>query len=177
VSLPRVLAVVVLLAAVAGCDDSPLFRPTAGQAGRACQAVEYDVVEAALGVRFDTANAAQVDDAYSCELSQAGQPFPDLAITLAGSPADELIFQTTVEPSGTTPVENLGRRAYQLTVAPATDPAPSGPGMQVGWLSAAPRIVTLRYTSPAGASPEEVAAMAPRLVEFARAIEAQIVTG
>ena len=176
-SLPRVLAVVVLLAAVAGCDDSPLFRPTAGQAGRACQAVEYDVVEAALGVRFDTANAAQVQDSYSCVLSQAGQSFPDLTVTLAGSAVDELIFQTTVEPSGTTPLENLGRRAYQLSLPPAGDPTPSGPGVQVGWLSAAPRIVTLRYTWPAGASAEEVAALTPRLVEFARAIETQIVAG
>ena len=175
--LPRVLAAVALLSVAAGCGNDGPSRPPASQAGRACQAAEYDLVEAALGVRFDTADAARVDETYSCVLSQAGRSFPDLTVTLSASAADELIFQTTATPSGSTAVENLGRRAYQIALPPAGDPVPSGPAVQVGWLSAAPQIMTLRYTWDVGATDQDVATLTPLLVDFARGVETRIVAG
>ena len=49
--------------------------------------------------------------------------------------------------------------------------------MQVGWLSTAPQIMTLRYTWDVGATDQDVASLTPLLVDFARGVEAHIVAG
>jgi hypothetical protein len=167
----------VLVFAVAGCgSQGHLDTNRASTAGVACQLVEYDVVSSALGVRFDTADAAQVDGTYSCVLSQAGRSFPELVVAFSPSQASAVIFRSTVTPSGATAVQNLGRGAYQLALNPAAgaDGAPGGPGVQVGWLSAAPQIMMLRYTWPAEATADDITGLTAKLLDFARAVEAEI---
>ncbi|HEY7222931.1 MAG TPA: hypothetical protein VH561_04845 [Micromonosporaceae bacterium] len=174
------LASVVLAAMLGGCTDPPPQEdPFASAEGRACQAVEYDAVANALGVRFDTAAAAKVDETYSCALGIDHQDFPDLVVTLSPTAADPVIYRATSIPSGFTALKQLGREAYRLDLPRGTysgrDASPSGPAVQLGWLSAAPQMMTLRYTFPADATDADVAALTPRLVAFAKAIEDEIV--
>lgn len=176
-----VLATVVLLAgSVAGCGDVEDERePIAMPEGRACQAVPPERVESMLGVRFEVSASAQIEDTYSCVLTLDEAPLPDLTFSMAATTADEVIFTTTVVPSFATPVTELGRIAYQVTVAPGTaaDGSPTGPAVEIGWLSATPRLMLLRYTGAVGATDADVAALAPGLLDLARAIEQASLVG
>lgn len=166
-----VLAGAVLLAA--GCDETgggeaaragwPL-----GAAGAACQLLDYDDVEAALGTTFDTAGGASVETTYTCVLTRGEQEYPDLTLALTPSSADEVIFTAMVIPSGATQVPELGRIAYSLQ-RPAGDG--HGPGIEVGWLSATGRLMMLRYTFAADADAEAVQAMTARVLAFAQQID------
>jgi hypothetical protein len=171
------LALAVATATLGGCSGS--HDPSRPADGRACQAVPFDAVQKAIGVRFDTSSPAHVDQTWSCVLSVDHASFPDLTIVLSATTADELIFRASLWPSGAAAVDGLGRIAYQVTLPPATgqDGSQSGPGLRVGWLSAAPQSMTLRYTWPAGATDDEIAALTPKIIDFAKAIERQIVGG
>jgi hypothetical protein len=168
------VVVVVLGAACAQPSDRDPFID-----GRACQAVEFDTVETALGVRFDISTAAKVEESYSCVLGQEGRSFPDLTVVISPTSANEVIFRANLWPSGATTIDGLGRGAYQLALPPVAgrDGAPSGPGLRIGWLSAAPQLMMLRYTWAADATPEEIAALSAKVVEFAKSIEQRIVAG
>ncbi len=166
------LLALVLLAAGCGTDRGD-NGATAATEGRACQAIEFDVVESVLGVRFDTAGGARHDETYICVLGQAGHPFPDLTLAMSATEADELIFRASLTPSGSTPVPDLGRIAYQveLPVTNAADGSPSGPRLEVGWLSVGRKLLYLRYTSAPGAN---IADVAPKLITLAHQIEATL---
>jgi hypothetical protein len=173
-----VAAVVVLVFALAtaGCDEDASADPGAGgwpigAAGRACQLLEYATVEAALGTTFDTAGGASVESTYTCVLTRDGAELPDLTLAVSPSSIDELIFTTTVNPSGSAPVVGLGRIAYSL---PRPAAGAQGPGVEIGWLSASGRLMMLRYTFAPDAQAEVVTAMGPRLVEFAKQIDAAL---
>jgi hypothetical protein len=90
-----------------------------------------------------------------------------------------VIFTTTLTPSYATPVTELGRIAYQIGVPPGTgaDGTPTGPGLEIGWLSAGPRLILLRYTWPPGTAEADVTALAPRLLDLARSVEQAAITG
>lgn len=176
----RMLAALVGVAGLlVGCAEDDNRAPIEITEGRACQAIEFDPVEAALGVRFDTSASAHIEQTYTCVLTRTDAPLPDLMLAMSSSTADELIFTVTVTPSFATAVPELGRIAYQVSLAPGTalDGTPTGPALEIGWLSAAPRLMVLRYTWPAGAGDADVAALAPRLVELARGIERAVLTG
>jgi hypothetical protein len=168
-----------LLLVLAGCGDGGERGPIELGEGRACQAVELGVVESVLGVHFDTSAAAHVEQTDTCVLTLADASLPDLTFSMSATAADEVIFTATVTPSLATPVTELGRIAYQVPVAPGTgaDGAPTGPGFEIGWLSAAPRLMLLRYTGPAGTADADVAALAPRLLDLARSIEQATLVG
>ena len=51
----------------------------------------------------------------------------------------------------------------------------TGPAYEIGWLSTAPRVTTLRYTWAADATDADVAALAPQLLNLASLIEAALV--
>lgn len=176
----KILAVLVAVAgALAGCAEESAREPLEPIQGRACQAVDFDTVETVLGVRFDTSAPATVEQTYSCVLTQADAPLPDLTFTMSATTADEVIFTAVLTPSLAAVVPDLGRIAYQVTLAPGTaaDGTPTGPALEIGWLSAVPRVMVLRYTWPVGAADADVAAFAPRLVELARTIEQAVLTG
>jgi predicted small lipoprotein YifL len=172
----RGLALVLVLA-LAGCGQGTEREPLQLPEGRACQALEFDTVESVLGVRFDTTGSAQAEETYTCVLTRTDASLPDLTLSMASTTADELIFAATVTPSLSTPVTELGRIAYQVSLPPgsAADGTPTGPGLEIGWLSAAPRLMLLRYTWPVEATEAQVTELAPRLVDLARGIEQAVV--
>jgi hypothetical protein len=159
---------------LAGCGERPADSAgRAATAGRACQVIEYDVVATAIGTRFDTAGGAQSGETYTCVLGVTGKAYPDLTVAMTPTAISELIFVATVKPSGATPVAELGVTAYQVTLPPVTasDGTPSGPRLELGWLSASKRLMFLRYTFAAAATLAEVEAFAPRLITLARRVE------
>jgi hypothetical protein len=172
-----VAALALLAGLTAGCDEDSAADPVGGwpigAAGRACQLLEYATVEAALGTAFDTAGGATSESTYTCVLTVGGQDYPDLTLAVSPSSIDELIFTTTVNPSNSVPVAELGRIAYSLQ-RPAADG--QGPGVEVGWLSASGRLLMLRYTFAADAPAEAVAALTAKLVAFAQQIDAALPT-
>ena len=157
----------------AGCDrgaaaDAGRRSWPPAIAGRACQLLDYDGVEAHLGTRFDTAGGANRDATYTCALTQAGHDYPDLTLAVTASAADEVIFTATVTPSGSTVVKDLGRIAYRVAVAPSGS---SGPGVEVGWLSAHERLLIVRYTFPKEATAQHAAEFTPKLIALAHQID------
>jgi hypothetical protein len=154
----------VLTSAGCGADASPTTPgPRAAEAGRACQVIEFDVVNPILGTAFDAAGGAQVERTYACTLTQTGLELPRLTFTITASTMDVLLYTALVRPEGVTDIPDLGRYAYEV----------SGPErLEIHWLSQQPHIAALRYALPAGASPETIR---PQLVEVARGVEQAIV--
>lgn len=179
-ALRAVAVLIAVVGALAGCAEPDGTRePLEFTHGRACQAVELDTVEAVLGVRFDISAPATLEDTYSCALTQVDAPLPDLTFTVSATTADEVIFTAVLTPSLATAVPELGRVAYQVTLPPGTaaDGTSTGPAVEIGWLSAVPRLMVLRYTWPPTATDAEVAELAPRLLELAQGIERAATTG
>jgi hypothetical protein len=170
-----VLTFVAILALLtAGCeeseaaDDGHTSQWPAGAAGVMCQLLEYDAVFDQIGVRFDTAGGATKDDTLTCALTQTDQDYPYLTLALTPAPVDPAFFTANVQPAGATVVPELGKAAYRTTVVPA---APSGPGVEVCWLSGTGRLMILKYVFPPDAAADEVTAIGPKLVTLAQKVE------
>ena len=174
------LALVVGLGLLAGCsalrsaadpDASPTklaFDWPAGASGAACELLDYGQVGRELGTTFDTAGGAHIDDTYTCVLTQKGHDFPDLTLALSATSADDLIFTISVAPTGSTAVKGLGRAAYLLQLPAAGN---RGPVVEYGWLSARPRLTTVRYTFATDATATDVSAMITKLLTLAKRVE------
>jgi hypothetical protein len=158
----------------AGCDVEASADPgltsqwPAGAAGVLCQLLEYDDVEAKLGVRFDAAGGAKQDDTLTCALTKQAGPVPYLTLALTPSAIDPVVFTASAIPSGATTVPDLGKAGYRIGVPASGD---AGPGIQLVWLSSAGRMLVLRYVFPAAATAEETEALVPRLVGLAQAVD------
>jgi hypothetical protein len=140
----------------------------AALAGGACQLLDYDIVEAELGVRFALAASATNAATFTCVLQPAAAGEPDLSLAVTATLADESVFRTSVVPKGATVLSDLGKIGYQVAV-PAV--AGVGPGLEVGWLSANQRLMVVRYHSADGTAAAGVNALLPKLVELARKID------
>jgi len=174
------LAVVAIIGMLGGCSmfkaaadpgatTGPLsFDWPASSAGAACGFLDYQAVAGELGTTFDTAGGAHVNDTYTCAVTEAGHDYPDLTLSLSATNADEVVFNVTVAPDGSTAVKGLGRAAYLLAMPAA---GKKGPILEYGWLSAKPRLVMVRYTFAPGASAAEVDAMKPKLLTLAQRVE------
>jgi hypothetical protein len=176
-----VLAATVVLAAAtvltAGCSGSaagaagtgrpaavPVHEP-AEYAGGACLLMNFDLVNGALGTRFEVAAAGESGDTYTCVLQRINDRLPDLALAVTPTLADTPVFRDTVVPKGATVLNDLGKLGYSRTV-PAADG--SGPGAEVGWLSGNQRLMVLKYrAAPGGAAP----GILPRLVALAKRVD------
>jgi hypothetical protein len=143
-------------------------RPPAAVAGGACQLLDYDVVEAELGVRFALAASATNAATFTCVLQPVGADEPDLTLAVTATLADESVFRASVVPKGATVLSTVGKIGYQIGVPTA---AGVGPGLEVGWLSANQRLMLLRYHSAEGTAAADVNALQPKLVELARKID------
>lgn len=168
----RVGLLALALVALAGCGERGAAGASGvewppGSAGVACNLLDYGSVEAALGTRFDTAGGATQGTTHTCALTATGHEYPDLTLSYSATQADEVVFQATVMPAGASPLDGLGRTAYQLSL-PAGDG--HGPAIEVGWLSPKGRLVVLRYTMPADATPDQAEALAPKVVNLATSI-------
>jgi hypothetical protein len=168
-----------LVVGLAGCDRTVPPNKISTDGGFACQAVELDNVAARLGVRFDTSAGANVDLTYTCVLAQLAAAYPNLTLSMSKSAANVVIFQVTALPAGATDVKDLGRVAYQITVPAGTDGdgTKTGPTVEIGWLSAAPQQLVMRYTFASAATDADVTTMTPKLLDLAHDIEHMLLVG
>ena len=179
--LVAVAAALLVTALAAGCSgdanadsggathpSGPPTRQPAALSGGACQLLDYDVVEATIGVRFAVAAAATNAATFTCVLQPDGAGLPDLSLAVTATEADNSVFRSTVIPKGATTLEDLGKVGYRAGV-PAS--ATAGPGVEVGWLSGNQRLMVLRFHAATGAGAGDVDAMAPKLVDLAKKID------
>jgi hypothetical protein len=175
------LAATLAAGLASGCSDSAsagsggrpdpagsATRQPAALSGGACQLLDYDTVEAALGVRFAVAASATSGATFTCVLQPDGAGEPDLSLAVTATEADQSVFRTSVVPKGAAVIQDLGKVGYQLGV-PAGGGA--GPGLEVGWLSGNQRLMVLRYRTAGDAAGTDVNALLPKLVELARKID------
>ncbi len=156
--------------AAASSGERRLTEWPAAASGVACELLDFDQVDRELGVRFDTAGGAHVDDTYTCALAQVGHDFPDLTLSLSPTAADDLIFTVSVAPDGSSVQEGLGVVGYRLALAAGDG---HGPGLEFGWLSAKRRLLVLRFTFAAQTVPGQVTALEPKLLALAQRVEKQ----
>jgi hypothetical protein len=191
VRLASVLLASALLASVGGCtatshgtkgnstaqavkaQGKPAATRTAAplpafDAGGACQLLDYGTIQQKTGLVFSVAAAAQQGDTFTCLVQPSGVNYPDLALSVTATTADEKVFQTVVMPAGSAKVDGLGKIAYTVPLPVAGE---AGPGVQVGWLAANKRLMVLRLRLVATAQPEETASLGPKMVELAKTIE------
>jgi hypothetical protein len=164
------------LVACSGAQASPK-RPAgsaavsavAQAAGGACQLFDFEGVAQTLGVRFDTAAAAQQGETFSCVLGQDAASYPDLTLAVTPTTVDPLVYRAAVQPRGAVAVPDLGRIGYSRPVRALG--ADSGPGVEVGWLAGNGRLITLQFRFAPKATDADVAALTPNLIALARLIE------
>lgn len=164
-----------LLAGVAGCTsnagadpgDQPRRYPAAA-AGGACLLLNWDAIAGEIGVRFDVAGASRKDDTYSCVVTQGDADYPDLALSVTPTKADEVIFAASISPSGSTTVKGLGKVAYVVRSNPGGG---HGPRWEVGWLSDNQRLMVLRFTFVKGAPDADVDAFKAKIISLAKLID------
>ena len=177
----KLVSVLALVMSVAGCTDHSASAnhaaapttsapppATAGDAGGACQLVDYDMIKATLGLDFGVAAAAQHDNTYTCVTQARGASFPDLVLAVTATSADETIFKSTVQPKGATAVAGLGKLGFSTTFPAAGN---AGPGVEVGWLAGNGRLLDLKLRLAASATPEQVTEAVPRVVALAKKID------
>jgi hypothetical protein len=169
------VAVLALVPLLTGCTKGAAANPSWGAAGfgRLCPLLDFDVVERSLGVRFDTAAGGQKDETLTCAVTQAGHDYPFLTVAAANTTADTLIFEAIVVPSGATGLQGVGVIAYQLLLPPVSG---SGPGVEIGWLSASHKLMVVRFVFAPGATDADVTVFVPKLAAFATASDATIAT-
>ncbi|MDG4785798.1 hypothetical protein O7626_07630 [Micromonospora sp. WMMD1102] len=167
------------LLVLAGCAeevDAPqpvgpapkVVRLPASAAGGACQLLEYPAVEEAIGTRFEVAAASRHGKTDTCVLRGEAEARPELALSVTPTTADAAIFADEVVPSGGKTVKGLGKAAYRSTTAPAKS---AGSAIEVGWLTGNGRLVSLRFTFPAGQEQAEADALAPKMINLAKKID------
>jgi hypothetical protein len=168
----------VAAAGVVGCTKAaaeapPPTSPMATQwpasvAGGACQLLDYATVEAAIKVRFDVAAASQQGKTFTCVVQHSDASRPDLMLAVTATTADPAVFRSTMVPDKAQSVSGLGKAAYKVRIAAGKT---QGPGVEVGWLSADKRLISLRFTFPPGADQAEVDAMSTGLVNLAKKVD------
>lgn len=148
--------------------SSEPHRVPAAVAGGACQFLDYDVIEKALGARFDVAAAGTTSASFTCVLQGRSGSLPDLSLAVTATKADPTAFKSAVMPKKATSVSGLGKIGYSATVAAGSG---SGPGIEVGWLSGNQRLMVLRYRAAPDTPADEVDALSPKLVDLAKKID------
>ena len=140
----------------------------AGDAGGACQLLEYQDIQETLGVQFSVAAASQVDNTFTCVTQATGRTLPDLTLSVTPTAADETVFKSTVQPAGSTPLAGVGKVAYEAPIAASPT---AGPGVDIGWLAGNGQLIDLRLRLALKATPQDVADAGPRLVALAKRID------
>jgi hypothetical protein len=167
------------LLALAGCDDGgneaqaappvELVEQPAASAGGACILWDYGFIQEKIGVRFGVAASDQVDDTSTCVVQTAAGDWPDLTLSVVEStPADADLFNSDLKPKKATKLKGLGKAGYRLTSAASGG---HGPVIEIGWLSEAKQLQTLRFTFAKGAATAEVTAMNTKLLALAKAMD------
>jgi hypothetical protein len=162
-----------------GCSEEPhpaaappappgveVVEPPAASAGGACVLWDYAFIEDKTGVRFTVAAGDQVDDTATCVVQTENGSAPSLVLTVVGSTrADAALFTETLMPKKATRVKGLGRAGYRLVRAAGDG---TGPSIEVGWLSEAQQLQSLKFTFAPDAPADAVGDMVHRLVDMAK---------
>jgi hypothetical protein len=168
------------LLAVTGCtpkgggaaalpSEPPVVVQPAANAGGACILWDYKFIQEKIGVAFTVAAAGESDDTSTCVVQTATGDYPDLALAVVESTtADGTLFLSTLMPKKASKLKGLGKAGYRL-VTPATDAA--GPTVEIGWLSEAAQLQSLKYTFAPGATSDAVDSMSTKLLALAQAMD------
>jgi len=167
------------LLALAGCSDKKaeanalppvhLVQLPAASAGGACILWDYAFIEQKIGVKFTIAASDQVDDTSTCVVQTETADWPDLALSVVESTeADAGLFTDELIPEKATKLKGLGKAGYRL-ISKAS--GGHGPVVEIGWLSEAEQLQTLRYTFPKGAQSDAVDDLSPKLLDLAKAMD------
>jgi hypothetical protein len=169
-----------LLLALAGCDsgddsgaESPppvdFVEQPAASAGGACILWDYAFIQQKIGVKFSVAASDQVDDTSSCVVQTVAGDWPDLALSVVESTkADAKLFLSDLKPDKGTTLKGLGKAGYRLNSAASGG---HGPVVEIGWLSEAKQLQTLRFTFAKDAKATDVNAMNTKLFALAKAMD------
>ena len=166
------------LLALAGCTDGeatastvppvPLVEEPAASAGGACILWDYAFIQQKIGVKFSIAAADQVDDTSTCVVQTEDADWPDLALSVVESTkADAGLFLEDLKPEEASKLKGVGKAAYRLVSKPS---GKHGPVVEIGWLSEAHQLQTLKFTFAAGATTAQVNQMSTRLASLAKAM-------
>lgn len=174
-----VLGAVVLLA-VPGCRSEParsspplpppkVVEPPAASAGGACILWDWNFIEDKVGIRFSVAASDQADDTSTCVVQTVSAPWPDLSLSVVETTkADADLFVAERMPAKATKLKGLGKAAYRLNTKAADG---HGPTIEIGWLSDAKQLQTLRFTFAKGAKAGAVKEMNAKLLSLAKAMD------
>jgi hypothetical protein len=174
----RLLAAALVLA-VAGCDARAdqteslppvdVVEQPAASAGGACILWDYAFIQEKIGVKFAVAASDQVDDTSSCVVQTIGGDWPDLALSVVESTkADAKLFLSDLKPDKATTIKGVGKAGYRLNTAASGG---HGPVVEIGWLSEAKQLQTLRFTFAKDAKAADVTAMNTKLLDLAKAMD------
>jgi len=176
--LARLLPAVAVVALASGCDiltEGPEPKPTespeplvAAVAGGACQLLDFAVIEQVIGVKFEVSASAQEEATYTCVLQRTTGSLPDLLLIVTPTTADTPIFRNNLMPQNATLVTGLGKVAFHAVGSAGPG---RGPIVEVSWLSANNRLMTLRITTIGGTTPAEATTLATKLVELAKKVD------
>ena len=152
------LGAAVALLAPAGCSDKEadaaalppvqIVQQPAASAGGACILWDYAFIKEKIGVAFTIAASDQVDDTSTCVVQTETADWPDLALSVVESTkADAELFTEELMPKKATKLKGLGRAGYRLVTKASGG---HGPTVEIGWLSEADQLQTIRMTYPKG---------------------------
>lgn len=169
------------LLALASCDASPaptgpeptpfvLSVEPAAKAGGACRMLDFALIKQTTGVQFTVAVATTHKSTQTCVLQAGADSRPDLVLSVTPTTADSDVFADAIAPNGAQTLPALGKAAYRITAAARAD---HGAIVEVGWLSASRRLISLRFTFAAGHDRPAADAFAPKLVALAKKVEAR----
>jgi hypothetical protein len=169
----------VALLALTGCSDKKaeaagmppvqLVEQPAASAGGACILWDYAFIQQKIGVRFTVAGSDQVDDTSTCVVQTENGDYPNLALSVVESTdADAELFLSDLMPAKATRLKGLGKAGYRLVTRAGGD---HGPSVEIGWLSEAKQLQTLRFTFRQGADAASVNDLKNRLLSLAKAMD------
>jgi len=170
----------VLLVTMGACDkkdnsDDEALPPVeyveqpAASAGGACILWDYGFIESTIGIKFQVAASDQVDDTSTCVVQTIAADYPDLALSVVESTqADAKLFNSDLKPEKASALKGLGKAGYRLNTAAS---GAHGPVIEIGWLSEAKQLQTLRFTFAKTAKAADVTAMNAKLLNLAKAMD------
>ena len=167
------------LLALAGCTDKKadaaglppvqIVQQPAASAGGACILWDYAFIEEQIGVKFSVAAADQVDDTSTCVVQTDTDDWPYLALSVVESTkADAALFTEALMPKKATKLKGLGKAGYRLVTKASGG---HGPTVEIGWLSEAEQLQTLRFTFAKDAKAAAVTQMSSKLLSLAKAMD------
>lgn len=169
----------VALLALAGCDKRTaqpetlppvqLVEQPAASAGGACILWDYAFIKEKTGVSFDVAASDQVDETSTCVVQTVAGDWPDLMLSVVESTkADAKLFLSDLKPAKATTLKGLGKAGYRLN---SGSTGGHGPSVEIGWLSEADQLQTLKFTFAKNPKADDVTAMNAKLFDLAKAMD------